>query len=911
MNMPRRFGVPSLGCLAAIATAAVWCMAPVVRADDSSEAPQDRRAFDAKTGRNLLNYPPHLWADIRHMRLHLRIPDMNDRTILASETLTVAPIAHDLASLHLNAAQLQISGISSEGRTCTFKKDDSGEGIDVQFDPPVPLGQTAEITLGYRISDPPEGLIWTTESSAFPGRAAQIYSQGESESNHYWFACHDFPNSKMSTEIIATVPRGFHVVSNGRLDSVKHEAMEPFDTFHWIQDKPHAAYLVTMAVGKFDVVDVGSSELPMPVYVPPGQGANVKPTFVRTPQMVHLIERLASQPYPWAKYAQVSVWNFDWGGMENTSATTMFESIALDHTALLDGDEDDLIVHELGHQWFGDLVTCRSWEHIWLNEGFATYIEALWAQYRDSDQHAQARPGTSPTASLKANNAAYDANIWEWSRGLIENDQADAPYQPAMVSKEYEAPDEVFGRDANPYPKGALLLHMLRTRLGDEAFFKGIADYLQKNKYKSAETFQFREAMEKAGGVSLQRFFDQWAYRPGVPRIKTTPSWDESSGTLSVAFDQMQHIDGYNPAFDVRIPVWVRCKGSKDAGFEKLEARFDTKTSTLTAKLPSEPAMIVVDPEQATLADYEVALSPSDWAAQLAAGPTMLSRLRAAEALSHVDSNDERVAVDALSGVVRDEAAFRDLRIGAAKALGSLANSVADDEKGKKARNKTAESRPQSTMAADALRSMLDGKLADARVRAAVVSQSAHAAVAGSAENREALAAKLASVFQADPSYGVRSAAVSGLGTLKAVSQQAAIVRALGTDSQHDQIRKAAVSALGDLDTPEALELVLKRIAPGNSSTLRSTAVEQLPDLAHHNPDRVYDTLVGLLEDREPRTRAAAGKALSEIGGPRVKTLFETRLSAMHSQYWAGQTRIWLRDMHKEDNASAGASKGD
>src|SRR5688572_20052583 len=154
--------------------------------------------------------------------------------------------------------------------------------------------------------------------------------------------------------------------------------MKPYDTFHWVQDKPHVAYLVTMVVGKFDIVDVGTPQLSMPVYVTQGQGKNVQATFGRTKDMVDFFNKTTGQTYPWARYAQLCVHNFGAGGMENTSATTLYESCVIQPDALLDHDLDGLISHELAHQWFGDLATCNSWEHIWLNEGFATYATHLW-----------------------------------------------------------------------------------------------------------------------------------------------------------------------------------------------------------------------------------------------------------------------------------------------------------------------------------------------------------------------------------------------------------------------------------------------------------------------------------------------------------------------------------------------------
>src|SRR5690606_3349939 len=116
------------------------------------------------------------------------------------------------------------------------------------------------------------------------GRPAQLHTQGQPESNRYWFPCHDFPNERLSTEIIATVPAGYTVISNGKL--VGKSSSGGQETFHWLQSKEHVNYLVTLVVGKFDVVDVGNSKLPMPVYVPPGQGRNVEQTYGRTLTMV-------------------------------------------------------------------------------------------------------------------------------------------------------------------------------------------------------------------------------------------------------------------------------------------------------------------------------------------------------------------------------------------------------------------------------------------------------------------------------------------------------------------------------------------------------------------------------------------------------------------------------------------------
>ncbi len=846
-------------------------VASVARADDPPE--KERRAFDAQTGRNLLNFPPHRIVDVRHTLLQLRIPSMNERTILATATVTIAPIASDVESFSLDAALLQVAGVTSPNRTCTFVRDDQNDKLNITLSPALAKGQTADVSISYRISDPPEGLMWTVESPAFPGRAAQIHSQGESEMNHSWFPCQDFPNARGTSEMIVTVPRGFQVVSNGKLASMVQEKLEPFDTFHWVQDKPHSAYLVDLVVGKWDVVDVGSSKLPMPVYVPPGQGDRVRAVFGQTPHMIDLISHLVGEPYPWAKYAQVSAMNFGWGGMENTSATTLYETVALDKTALLDGDQEDLTVHELAHQWFGDLLTCKSWEHIWLNEGFATYVESLWVQFKG----ASIPSNGSGAAGLSANNDAYLAMIWNWQQDVIKNDTGAAPFQPAMVSKEYDGPDDVFDRAANPYPKGALVLHMLRERMGDEVFFRGLGEYVQKHKFKQVETFQLRETMEKASGLTLQRFFDQWAYRPLVPKVKVSSSWDAAKGALNTTFEQTQTIDGYNPAFELAVPVWVRQKGRTD--WTKLEAKFDTRTFALTSKLASEPEMVVVDPELAALAEFDVTATPESWAQTLASGPTMGSRMRAANALAHSATPG---AAAALATAARDTRALKELRIECVQALGEM-----------------------DSIGATELLKLLENHIPEAPVRSEVVSEVAHASEKADSAAREMVASKLARIFTSDPSYGVRAAAVKGLGQLKVESGLPTIMAALDTESQHDQIRKDAVGALAAMDRADSVPLVIRRVALGNSSSLRPDAIAALGKLAHHEPDRVFNVLAALLDDREIKTVQAAGKALSDIGGSRTQTLFEQRLAGLTSRFWKAQTRQWLREMKEEKTQAA------
>ncbi|QYU67690.1 M1 family metallopeptidase [Leptolyngbya sp. 15MV] len=399
--------------------------------------------------------------------------------------------------------------------------------------------------------------MWTPSDPAYPGRAAQLHTQGQSEFNSYWFPIRDFPNVRLSTEVIATVPAGFEVVSNGRL--VDRAAVGAGRVrFHWSQERPHPPYLVSLVVGKFDVVDVArAGSVPMPVYVPPGRGRDVERTYGRTALMAELFARLIDEPYPWEKYAQVVVHNFEAGGMENTSATTMHDTAILTADGVADQDIEDLIAHELAHQWFGNMITCRSWEHLWLNEGFATYFEALWLER----QPLAPDRGLRRTQRQWSGRDLYLARVLEALDAFRDSDLPDAPRQPAMVSKEYRHADETFGRAADPYAKGAFVLHMLRTKLGDDVFFRGLAAYVDRFAFKEVETNDFRRVMEDVSGEALEAFFAQWCFRPGLPGVEITPAWEPRAGgggELNLTVRQTQRIDRENPAFMIDLPVWIR-----------------------------------------------------------------------------------------------------------------------------------------------------------------------------------------------------------------------------------------------------------------------------------------------------------------------------------------------------------------
>jgi len=808
------------------------------------EHAQPMLGFDPDSGANLRNYPPHRVADYEHMRLELTIPDMDVPRAEALQTLSLLPIGYELGELTLHAVGLDIESVTSEGREVAFEHD--GRTLVVRFDPPVPVGERVELVTSYTIEDPAFGLIWTPSSSAWPDRPPQIHTQGQPEDNRYWFPMHDFPNERLTTELIVAAPDGFMVSSNGRLDEQWDGWLgdTPMDVYHWIQEEPHVSYLVSLIVGKFDKVDVGSSSLPMPVWVPPGRAADVERTYGMTAEMVELYERLLDEPYPWDRYAQIVVWNFAAGGMENTAATTMFDTAVISAQAEDEFDLMGLISHELGHQWFGDLITCNSWEHIWLNEGFATYTESLWWEHRDGLDGYQ--------ADTLAN---FDA--------VLARDLALAPERPGMASDRYDRPIDVFRRAANPYPKGASVLHMLRARVGDELFFRGLAQYVDDHRQGTVDTTDLRRVFEEVAGESLERFFHQWVVRPGVPRLGVEVTWNPFRSELEIAVRQRQNIDADNPAFDIALPVHIQLP---DGSVRRAELRTDQRDRSFSLPLPAEPFRVVVDPEMEVLAEIEIDQPVRRWIHQLEDGPTLYARAQAAR---HLGASPEAItdaAVSSLITAARDPGLHHAVRSESVAALASLGRAEAID-----------------TLARDAIEAP--------RVRAALAQAAADLLADGPTDPD--LHPHLRAWAADTDSQRLRSAAVRALGQLARADDLQLILDASAVESQFDVVRRASLDALASMDHPAGLNRALDLAMPGSLSRTRAAAIQAVGSLAHHDPARAQGALIPMLDERVERVVRAAGEALALIGSPEAIDAIQR----FHDRNVDPRWTDWARDL--------------
>lgn len=357
---------------------------------------------------------------------------------------------------------------------------------------PNELPQPSAINLSSIASGGDKGLYFINADESDPTRPRQLWTQGETEASSCWFPTIDAPNERTTQEMFITIEEDFLTISNGMLTDQKHNG-DGTRTDHWVMSQPHAPYLFMMAAGPFAKVEDKWRNIPVDYYVDSAYARYAKDVFGHTPEMLEYFSTILGVDYVWPKYAQVVVHDFVSGAMENTSATIHYDQLHKTDRELLDSPMDDIISHELFHQWFGDLVTCESWSNIPLNESFATYGEYLWNEYKYGRDYAD-----------------------QYGFQDLNSYLAEANYkQEPLIRFHYQHRDDVF--DRHSYQKGGRILHMLRKLVGDEAFFKSLQLYLTTNAYKAVEAHNLRLAFEEVTGQDLNWFFNQWFFAPGHP----------------------------------------------------------------------------------------------------------------------------------------------------------------------------------------------------------------------------------------------------------------------------------------------------------------------------------------------------------------------------------------------------------
>ncbi|MEJ7598300.1 MAG: M1 family aminopeptidase [Kofleriaceae bacterium] len=751
-------------------------------------------------------FAPDRLVDIQHLALVLEV-DPAARTVTGSVTLRSAVIAPDLRALELDAVELQIDKVTVNGDAARFRHDGKRLRIELAVSPPI--GAELTIAVDYR-GAPRRGLYFIAPDEAYPQKPVQAWTQGQDEDSRYWFPCVDLPNEKATSELTVTVPAHLFALSNGVLVSDTTDGEHR--TLHWRLDVPHSCYLVTLAIGDFAAIETRWRDVPVVYYVERGQEAACERTLARTPQMLELFSRLFGVPYPYPRYAQVFVADFIFGGMENTTATTLTDTVLMDERAALDYDIDALVAHELAHQWFGDLVTCRDWGEGWLNEGFATYSEYLWREHHEGRD-------------------AADLELEEWAEMYFGEDSG--RYRRTIATKLYHEPIDVF--DHHLYEKGGRVLHMLRDVLGDDAFWRALAYYLGKHRHGVVESRDLARAVEEATGRNVDWFFSQWVIDgAGHPELEVALRWDPDRKLATVTVAQHQKVDARTPLF--RIPTRVRFRlGDRDVDVP-LEI-VDPK-HVFHLPLESEPTQAIFDPGRITLATVKTDKPEPVWIAELAGATLGTDRATAAQSLARRGGPAAERAIGA--ALIGDP--YWGVRASAALALGTVRTPTARDR-------------------------LIHALGVEVHPRARRVI----ARALGDFVNDTAAGAALAQIVErGDASYFVEAEACLALGKTRTPRAGDLLRQAAARESFTDVIRQHAYRGLAEARDDAALGLLLDGVRWGRITQGRRAACGALAQLVRGRRDReqrdVRERLELLLSDRDFRVQAAAVEALAVIG---------------------------------------------
>ncbi|MCO6510716.1 MAG: hypothetical protein J5I65_07970 [Aridibacter famidurans] len=512
--------------------------------------------------------------DVLHYVMRLDF-DRKAKSVKGDSTIELTPLDKPLDRIVLDARDLRYEFVGFEGSSEPLKYTVQGKNLEITLPRRYEPGEKLAFRIRYTAK--PKKGIYFVDAVVEKGkvvRAPQVWTQGESEETHHWLPSFDFPDDKATTEQMLTVEEGETAIGNGKLLG-KKEIEGGRAVYHYKMDVPHSLYLTSFVIGTYVKVSEKYKDIPLGYYVYPGQESIVPLAYGKTKDMFAVFEELTGLEYPFNKYDQTMVAAFPWGGMENITATTMADTeIMFARASFGRGLVEDLVAHELAHSWFGNLVTCRNWAELWLNEGFATFMEGMFRE------KAYGRE-------------IYDMKIASDAEEYISYASAPGTKEHPLFNTSADASNDDSMFTTVTYQKGGSVIHMLREEIGDKAFWKGVNLYLTRNRLKNVETPDLISAMEEASGRDLKWFFDQWVYKKGFPKLRVASTYDRAGGKLKIAVAQTQKMsEGVPEAF--RLPLILRLV-TADGPVDK-EILIDKRNQEFKFEIGSNPSDLIVDP---------------------------------------------------------------------------------------------------------------------------------------------------------------------------------------------------------------------------------------------------------------------------------------------------------------------------
>jgi aminopeptidase N len=753
------------------------------------------------------HWPPSRDMMLSHIRLDLEV-EVTKKKLEGAAHISFSSIKNNLKSIFFDARELRIDRVTNDvGKSLQFKQGD--HGVRIYLAKPIGRNKSTTVSVYYSLEDPRLGLYFTGPDEQYPDKLWQVWSQGQDEDNKYWFPCVDHPREKVTSEIRIKVDKPYVVVSNGVLRKRQEDGQGRL-IYHWSMDKPHSIYLISLAIGVYTELTGHFEDIPLSFFVPEGREEEGWRSFEKTADIMRFFSDMTGIRYPYPQYSQVIAQDFIFGGMENTTATTLTEMTLHNERAHLDFTSAHLVAHELAHQWFGDLVTSKNWSHSWLHEGFATYFDLLYT--------------------------AHDEGEDEFYYRLLENretyfEENDSKYQRPIVTNVYTQPIDLF--DMHLYPGSAARLHMLHRLLGEDEWWEVINLFLREHRDSVVETVDFVRCIEEVTGDNYDWFFDQWFFKPGFPTLECSWEYEEKEKSLVFHLKQQQNAEQETGTF--RFPLVIRLVN--DAG-EARDTRVQVEEKEHNFYIPSEeePAMVLVDPEDTILKRMQWKVDWVKLSNQLKQAENVLKRIEAAAELAKVGS---REVVAALLEAMKQDV-FWGVSARAAKALGEIRTE-------------------------EAMRALIDGlKVTHPKIRRAVVK------ALGNFKDEEAFQA-LRPLANSDPSYFVEAEAVHALARTKIAAAFEVLETALEKDSFNDVIRCKALEGFAELDDDRSVQILYEYSRYGKPELVRAQALRGLGRMGRTRPEnreiieKISDAFQSPSGPRSFRAKLASVQALETL----------------------------------------------
>jgi aminopeptidase N len=485
----------------------------------------------------------------------------------AKTEITIVSLKDSLSQIDLDFGELEVDSVAVNNHAAAYQR--STGFLNVKLPATVRRGTSFVVSVSYH-GKPKDGLILSSDKAGKPSAVGDNWPNRV----HHWIPCLDHPSAKATVTFSVTAPNQNVVVANGAMTRMK-ETSKTSRTWTYTESVPIPPYCMVVAVGDFAQLAAPTpAGPPLYYYVPqPDKSFAMQGFAPAIPSLKFFSQTVA--PYPYEKLALI-VGATRFGGMENSSAivfsSTLFNprsEVPISNVFKIREGLVEVIAHEIAHQWFGDSVTEATWSDLWLSEGFATYFAGLFIQRHEGEPAFQ---------RYMKNEAEQYLSYEKTTRTPIHDTETEDLFKLL---------------NANNYNKGAWVLHMLRSELGDEAFFRGIRLYYGAHRDATATSEDLRAAFEKESGRNLKEFFARWIYGAGHPRYELNWEWNTDTKKVRLELRQLQP----EPAFPNSLPIDIITANGK----RRVVLKPTSKRTFEEVSLDETPQSIDIDPGNTVL----------------------------------------------------------------------------------------------------------------------------------------------------------------------------------------------------------------------------------------------------------------------------------------------------------------------